>query len=161
MDPFTALSVAGNIVQFVDFAVRIVAKGNHIYHSSDGLPDDHHDLEIVTEDLLLLTKKLRKPLQEVTGLTDKQEQDTILILSQQASDLAEKLMGFLNKAKIQGKNRKWKSLRQAIKGVTSKAEVDSMTERLSSYKSELQLRLVANLRYSQNLLGSRVSTDAK
>jgi hypothetical protein len=84
-----------------------------------------------------------------------------LVLSQQASGLAEKLMGFLNKAKIRGKNRRWKSLRQAIKGVTSKAEVDSMTERLNSYKSEFQLRLVANLRYERNLLGFWASTDAK
>jgi hypothetical protein len=67
MDPLTALSVAGNIVQFVDFAIRIVAKGNYIYHSSDGY------LEMVTEDLLLLTKKPKQPAQETTSSVDKQE----------------------------------------------------------------------------------------
>ena len=52
MDPLTALSIAGSVVQFVDFAITVVSKGNRIYRSGGGLSEKHHDLEIVCKDLL-------------------------------------------------------------------------------------------------------------
>ena len=36
LDPLTAIGLAGNIVQFVDFSSKIVGKANKIYESVDG-----------------------------------------------------------------------------------------------------------------------------
>ncbi|KAI8623606.1 hypothetical protein F5Y19DRAFT_492432 [Xylariaceae sp. FL1651] len=36
MDPFTALSLAGTIVQFIDFGIKLTVNGSEIYHSVSG-----------------------------------------------------------------------------------------------------------------------------
>ena len=60
---------------------------------------------------------------------------------------AEKLLKKLNMAKAQGRFRRWKSLRQALKSVWSKAEVEEMARILHGFRSELQLRIMISLRY--------------
>jgi hypothetical protein len=40
MDPLTAIGLAGNIVQFVDYGSKIAGKARHIHNSSNGtLPE--------------------------------------------------------------------------------------------------------------------------
>ena len=62
MDPITALGVAGSIVQLVDFGIKVVSKGNKIYHSGDGSTAENHDLENVANDLVLIQTRLRQSL---------------------------------------------------------------------------------------------------
>lgn len=40
MDPFSALSLADNIVQFVDFSRQLVSQTRQVYNSATGLPHD-------------------------------------------------------------------------------------------------------------------------
>lgn len=147
MDPLTAIGLAGNLVQFVDFGIRVVSKGFKIYRSVDGCLIENLDLEVVTSDLLVLQKKLgdSKPR---ANAKDPELEDfkSLEPLIKRSSDLAEKLLEKLNAAKAQGRFRKWKSLRQAVKSVWSKREVDEMADRLQAFKSELQLKLLVSLR---------------
>jgi hypothetical protein len=62
MDPITALGVAGTIVQFVDFGIRVVSKSNKIYHSGDGSLAENYDLEKVANDLVVIQTQLRHAL---------------------------------------------------------------------------------------------------
>lgn len=40
MDPLSALSLAGTIVQFVDFSCKLISQTRKAYKSTTGLPDD-------------------------------------------------------------------------------------------------------------------------
>jgi hypothetical protein len=40
MDPLSTLSLASNIVQFVDFSCRLISETRKVYNSATGLPDD-------------------------------------------------------------------------------------------------------------------------
>jgi hypothetical protein len=62
MDPLIALSVAGTIIQFVDFGIKILKHGSTLYHSSTGLLPVHEEIELVATDLAELTARLSRSL---------------------------------------------------------------------------------------------------
>ena len=60
LDPVTALSVAGTVVQFVDFSARLISKGQVIQRKGSTVQND--ELESVTNDLLDITQTLQVSL---------------------------------------------------------------------------------------------------
>ena len=147
IDPVTALSVAGSIVQIVDFGIRVLSKGKHIYHSADGTLSADHDLEAVTTDLPLLQAKLQqswRPVDVLTALTDEEQRMHDLCLS--CDSTAQKLLDRLNMAKAQGRPRRWKSLRQAVKSICSKHDIEEMSNSLHNFRTQLNTHLLVSLR---------------
>lgn len=61
LDPFTALGLAGNLVQFVDFLYKLLSESKSLYASSIGASAENIILETVAKDLNLLTDKLGIP----------------------------------------------------------------------------------------------------
>jgi hypothetical protein len=58
LDPLTALSVAGTVVQFVDYTGKILEKGAEVYRSLDGALVENLEIQSIVEDLLYLNDKL-------------------------------------------------------------------------------------------------------
>lgn len=148
MDPLSAVSLAGNIIQFVDFGIRVVSKGYQIYKSNNGALAEDRELEVVINDLLVLQAKIQCSVKPAKSEGEMPELNKSLEdLSTESSELAGMLLKRLNMAKAQGKRRIWKSLRQALKSVWSKREVDDMAKRLLVMKEQLQMRILVALRY--------------
>lgn len=59
MEVLSAISLASNIVQFLEFSLQVLSKGNKIHRSVDGTLEENLDLEIVTSDLLVMQTKLQ------------------------------------------------------------------------------------------------------
>jgi hypothetical protein len=57
MDPITALSIAGNVVQFISFGSDLFSKGREIYKSTTGTLSTYEQLELLTTDLRSLVIK--------------------------------------------------------------------------------------------------------
>jgi len=147
MDPLSALSIAGTVVQFVDFGLNIVSKGRRIYRSGNGTLSEYHDLELLTNDLLTLQAKLRCSIPSHTPDRKSSADDAALeTLCTTSGDLAGTLLERLNMAKAQGRYRAWKSFRQALKSVWSKKAIDEMVERLLAVRDQLQFRVLVSLR---------------
>ncbi|KAL8942792.1 MAG: hypothetical protein Q9211_001246 [Gyalolechia sp. 1 TL-2023] len=155
MDPLAGISLAGAILQFVDFGLRVVAKGMQIYRSVDGTLTENVDLEAVTNDLLVIQAKLQcsRPPTGAPSMPSKDAQ-AFESLRATAAKTAEKLVERLNMVKAQGRFRAWKSLRQALKSVWSKRDIEEMASRLQWFRSELQLRLLISLRDRQIFTGT-------
>jgi hypothetical protein len=116
MDPLSALGLAGNIVQFIDFGSKLVCKGRQIYKSSDGALEQHVDLEATTNDLVLLSAQI-EPSKYRNQESDHQlkEEAVLLKLTTACNDVALTLLTTLNSIKVTGRHRRWKSVRQALK----------------------------------------------
>ena len=56
VDPYTAFGLVGTIVQLVDSGLRIISNAREI--SSAGLPAEYKKLEVITNDVTVLTKRL-------------------------------------------------------------------------------------------------------
>jgi hypothetical protein len=58
MEPLVAISLVGNIVQFVDFSSKLVSKTVEGYRLADGAFVDNANLETATNDLVALNESI-------------------------------------------------------------------------------------------------------
>ena len=56
LDPYTAFGLVANVVQLVDFGLKIISNAREI--SSTGLPAEYKTLEIIANNVTVLTKTL-------------------------------------------------------------------------------------------------------
>lgn len=160
LDPLTALSLACNIVQVVDFASKVVARCRHI-HTYGELPE-HHELEIVTADLLRLSTRLKEHPQPPTlsqkqlkeeNDTQKMQREKDLALSQLSSlcvKIADELLSRLFKYKVpEGVPRtKWRSFREALEQVWKKKDLDELAARLAEIRNEMSFKVLIEFKYT-------------
>jgi hypothetical protein len=146
LDPMTALSVAGTIVQFVDFSSKLLVKSREIYESASGASMDNSQLEAITKDLEGLNARLRKPLPSQQSLDD--SDISLVKLGEQCASVAAELIHALEELKVRGTTHlRWKSFRKALKGVWKREEIEAITARLQNCREELNLHVLVNLRY--------------
>ena len=147
MDPFTALGLASSVIQIVDLSCRLVSKGQKIYKSADGTSATNIDTETVARDLNLLNSQLQRSFDESNYTEPLSKEDQSLVdLCWKCSDLANELQAKLNRLKATGKNRKWKSARQALKSVSGKDGIEELAHRLALYRDEINLNITISLR---------------
>ena len=65
---------------------------------------------------------------------------TFNVIAMECMQVANKLVRKLQRLKYSGKRQPWKSIRQALKSVWSKNEIDALESRLNSYRQQLILQ---------------------
>jgi len=116
MDPLSALGLAGNIVQFIDFGSKLVCKGRQIYKSSVGALDQHVDLEAITNDLVLLIAQIEPSKYRNQESDAPLEEDAVFLkLTAVCNDVALTPLATMNSLKVTGRHRRCKSVRHALK----------------------------------------------
>ncbi|KAF8253283.1 hypothetical protein K440DRAFT_657280 [Wilcoxina mikolae CBS 423.85] len=132
MEPLAAIGLVGNIVQFVDFTSKILSKTQQIYRSADGALSENIDTELVTNDLAKLSAGLR-----ACG-------DPALEKLSAASE-------------SEWKEGKMEECGKALRAVWSKEEIDDIQKKLSSFRDEMNLHIVVDLRGRIDLLSLQQS----
>jgi hypothetical protein len=140
MEPLVAISLISNIVQFVDFGNKLVSKTVEGYRSADGAFVDNAHLQTATNDLVALNKSIN------SNATPGSVNTALISLCSSCNDVARELLGALAKLKIQGGKSKWKSFRKALRSVWSKEKILGIERRLSSFRDEINLHIVVELR---------------
>lgn len=144
MEPLSALSIATGVVQFVDFTSNLISGTHVIYNSAAGESARNHELRSITENLVELNRGLEHSVKAAgTSASDAQ----FVILCQQCDDLCSQLVGALNKLMVKGGKRGWASFLMALKSVWSKEEIADLQQRMESFKTQISLHLLVNLRY--------------
>lgn len=154
LDPLTALALAGNIMQFVEFSGKIISGSSELFQSSSGVLKSNEALEAITKDLVAMTSKL--------GQLDLDDQSHLLIEEDQAlqdlcrscTSVADELLLRLNKLKVptsigQGKRKRWKSAQHVVQSAWAEKELSTLGGQLAGFKQALELRIVAQLRYAR------------
>jgi hypothetical protein len=105
MDPFTALSVAAAVVQFVDFTGTLISGTYEIYKSPLGGTKEHADLETINDSLNSMNHDLRQSLATAKSSQQLSKVDQDLErLCEDCGRTLDKLLSVLGKLKAQ-KNR--------------------------------------------------------
>lgn len=139
MDPISAISLAGTVVQLVDFSIKIVSKLSELYRSgSDGLIENQ-SIDKATKDLTKLNDQLKD-----SSVSDSDLQE----LCKASGDAADELLTALSKIKVDGKGRTLQSFRKALRSIWSKEKIQGLEKRQARFRDELNLRLTAGLRYA-------------
>lgn len=168
----TSLSLCANVIEVLNFSIKLVSKGYHIYKASDGTLIENYDAEVLAVDLQnsnatlsqVLYRSERKPKSfdaSTSSLTlalhrspapsrvDDDESDQELIdLCGACNKIAQELVDKLTRLRVQPgtRHREWKSARQALKSVWSKGEIDAAAARLKQYRDQLNTRILVSLR---------------
>ena len=146
LDPITALGIAGNIVQFLDFSISLVGKAHDIYKSPDGTLAGNLDVAKVAETIRILQFKLQSGKRSDVGY-DSEIKGLLEGMCSSCDETAKELLDVLETLKMQGKKTAWKSMRQAIKGVKSKEAVLEITGRLAQFRELLEMSILVDLRF--------------
>jgi hypothetical protein len=140
LDPFTAIGLAGNIVQFVDYSSKLISSTHEIYKSNTGSSKNHIYLEGIATRLLELNSSHEQPKLAGSSPYNKALHD----LKAQCVEDAEALLALV-KALQAKKDSKWSSFRKALKSSWEKEEVDRLEGRLKDHRNELATQLTAML----------------
>lgn len=156
LDPLTALSLAGNIIQFVDFASKLLIKGREIYNSADGLSVGDQELQTIATDLQDIANRFENPIQshlpsnpEHFGMQPKIDR-RLLELSSKCSSVADELIHALEKLRLSDSNhtnRRWKSARYAFKSLWDRDKMSGIVDRLHTLRKEWNFHILVSLRY--------------
>ncbi|KAF4630952.1 hypothetical protein G7Y89_g7182 [Cudoniella acicularis] len=164
MDPITAFSVAGTVIQFVDFGSELLSGAHEIYKSTAGSLTVNEELELVTADfraVVLRLEHLAPHSEDARTPENHQFQQGMVKICDEAkvlaTDVINRLEEFKLKANVKGHKLIWASLFQAVKIAWSKDELDSVVKRLESLKSALQNRVLLALSEKMELHSIQMS----
>lgn len=152
MDPLTALGVASNVIQIVDFSSRLLSRTQEIYRSRDGRLQDHVRLGDAATNLLELVTDLQNikvPRRRQQTVADRH----LIHLRNECQEVAQELRGQLDRARIQGGHRKWQSVHQAIKSVYSENKITVLRSKLDGIRKQLDTVLLVTLQWVKVALG--------
>jgi hypothetical protein len=144
LDPFSALGLASNIVQFIDFGCKLLSTGRELHNSTDGVLESNIELEVITKDLIDLDEKLMRSSGLLTLRSESER--ALQTLAASCKKDAERLLSILDNFKVSGPSPKWKSLRKGIRILWKKEEIEELLARLDRARSQLNTHLLAILR---------------
>jgi len=140
LDPITALGVAGNIVQFIDFGLKATSKAREIHRNDKGMTVEHADLQLVTKDLVALSAQLYATV-GLSGQTEALEE-----LCGKCAKTSIELLSALQTFTVTGAKSKWKSTRKALKSLWGREKVEEIKKRLLEFREQLKFHFLVRLR---------------
>jgi hypothetical protein len=146
MDPLSALSLAGTVVQCVDFGCKLLSEGRELYHSSSGKLDSNNEIEIITTDLLCLVRKLRDsflPSDSNDQFTEKQQEERkrLQLICARAATIAEEIIEKLQNI-MSKPRRSVKTLAQLLKAKWNRREIADLVERLEALRKAIDTSIL-------------------
>lgn len=177
MDPLTILSVAANVVQFIDFSSKLVSTGHKLYKSASGALVENLELEAIAKSLQQLSGKVSESIDTMRAvrvlvrvnrrgheasnfLLSKEEREeqrliesmnennaSIRRICEACGDVAAELIYALNQLKVQGPNRRWESFCSALTTIRHTETVQQLARRLSELRAQLDSSILFALRF--------------
>ena len=142
MDPFSALGVAANICQFVDYGYKVVSGAFELYHSIDGTLPANKILETIAEDFANLCTELdQESLDSIRGSTTESEA-ALLRLARACKVTGQELLSVLEDLKLKSRHKKLESAWVAVKSRYKANQLKDYERTLGFYRSEIVTRLL-------------------
>jgi hypothetical protein len=153
MEAVAALGVAGNVVQFLDFATKLCVTSVEIYQRTSGASAANSQAETllksfvdtideISSDLAKYFTSLNAASTQAQQQGDTQICNIIADCQQVASDLTRRF----DKLKTSGKPGKWKSFVAGVKCIWREKELEELHSRLKRNREELEWRIMLSLR---------------
>ncbi|KAH8803380.1 hypothetical protein F5884DRAFT_903935 [Xylogone sp. PMI_703] len=149
LDPLSALGLAGNIVQFVDFGIKVLRGTVERYKAADGSPlKIHEEIELIITDFSKAARLMSESSQSSVRSADPNE-TALRELCEKCLDISKEMLTRLNKIKSSLKKNKGKlypSFIEALISVFKHEEIQNLIRRLSSFREQIQIRIILGFR---------------
>lgn len=140
MESLAALSAAGNILQFVEFAFKLLVETRTIYRSANGLGTQNTALSVIAQDTYDLCDAI-----SALGTTGSSGSVTPLI--KEGQHMAASLLQAIHRLQAGDNCTKWKSFKTALKQVWSQKEIEDFGSALVRIQTQLASRMQMLLLY--------------
>ena len=157
-EAIAALSLAANIVQFIDFGGKVLSGGFKLYKNGpDGtVLGEANDTKIITQSLLRLIEDLNQPLEQSDSTNEvielSQTEIDLRNLAAQCIDIANELLNAIIQVEFRGKGGKWDAFRAALKHVLAEGKIEKIRQRLDRFRQEIIVHILACFRYQGSYL---------
>jgi hypothetical protein len=158
MEALAAVALAGNVLQFAEFAIKLLTSSSELYNKGD-LDSNARVLEsiqrirAISQEGISQCDDFKRRFRRATDpdalpATLVQHDAVIVKLSHECLDTAQHLQSVLEKLKLpkNAPSRGWISLLVAIRSVASESEIKAHLARLRDIKSEIGSVLISSLR---------------
>ncbi|PVH75164.1 hypothetical protein DL98DRAFT_428067, partial [Cadophora sp. DSE1049] len=154
MDPLTALSVASSVVQLIQFGCSLTSLAKRIYDSAEGALPEHITCETTSQRLTDLCSNVKQSINGVGNMGDQARNSSAGALEEICNGCMEvtgELQVILAKLRLESlpesrTRRKWRSFREAFRGIFSEHDIKRLTSKLSNLRDELELHIVFQIR---------------
>lgn len=143
MDPLTALALASNIVQFVDFTSKLISTTHSLYASTSGAKAEHLELELLANTLRSLADDAAPPSQRIKNVSS--EESTFIELGDMCRRVSDELLTVLQSLRFKGSHRGWTSFIQALRSEWKQKEISALQARLDRIGDVLNAKILKNL----------------
>ena len=150
LDPLSALSLAGNVLQVVDFSTKVICQATRLYQSTTDTVDVYSELDLVISDFTKLCDLVEYPSSPDKGSHSTENDLALQSLCKACRQIALEVLERLNALKLRrskGESRAWASLNSALMWHWKKEKREDLVRRLSIIREQVQLRVVVGLRY--------------
>jgi hypothetical protein len=138
MEALAAVSLAGNILQFLDFVGNVVSKTGQIYNSNSGSLDEHDHQKSVISHLKTVTGEIKD--------ADGSSEPALVKLCSGCSEVADELLNALEGFTVKGNTSRSQSLRKVLKAIWGKEKFQRLESRVAGFRQELILHVTIDLR---------------
>ena len=149
MDPLSALSLAANVIQFVDFSFELLNSSRKIYNSISGTSEDGQHLQKVHSELPAFSTQLRDDKNHSAKVIPAENQSEHSSSLRETAEACrkdcERLLGIIEKLKVKSGTRRkwWQSFSIAILEVWKSKDVERLKKRIDEYRNSMILKLCA------------------
>jgi hypothetical protein len=152
MDPATAIGVAASAIAFLDFGLKLLAKGKELYQSKDGVLADHADLSAVNDRLSKLSHGLDDSLRCIYKVQLKltPAQQALHGAVQQCRAGNDDFALALGKLRVTGSYRKFESFRKAFKSIWSREEIQEKSAKMDRLRQDVMIHLLVVVQYASD-----------
>ena len=154
LDPLTSLSLAANILTFIEFASKLVATSKEIYSKGTSLDSAH--LESIAQALSGLTDDIQKPIEEldIPRAEGNQQRDSdgdpvdedrakLDTLAHTCREIAVELSEALRTIRPKlAEGKKWKSFYHALCGIWNNGKVEKIHSKLQDLRAALSDKVI-------------------
>ena len=148
MDPFSAIGLAGNVVQFLDFGGKLASGILELYRSMDGVSSTNKILETITKDITELCAGLIHTGRVADNTMASESETWILSLARSCNELGIEFLSVLERLKVKrNRDKKWESAWKALKSVWKEKQILQYERSLNLYQGQISTRLLKILTY--------------
>jgi hypothetical protein len=158
VDPFTAVGVAGNIVQFLDFACKLFSEARELNKSITGQSTAHQEIESACNYLNKFSGQLSTSLFNSNPQNLTSGEKAIVELAASCRSTSNELLDVVQKLQVRQNtnHRSYQSFLQAMRGVWKKSKIEELQRRLDDHRRDLTMGLAYTLGYVGLLFSSDI-----
>lgn len=138
MEPLIALSLAGNILQFIHTTRQLISTTRDIVDK--GRKKEHLELELIARDLQERADRITVPVPASSATGEDGNDQSLLHLGTQCKSIATELLAVLEKLKLRKGGNRWDSFLQVLKTEWKSSEIDALRQRLERIAEAVNAR---------------------